>query len=139
MRRRVRQADVRDAFRQVLPFEAEIIICDGAKVRALMARDPFAGYPVQPNLVRFISVLGGRPDVEPLLPIEFRHGRQWLLKLIARSDCFVLGIYRRHSKTISYLSRVDRMFEVPITTRNWNTFGTIAATMDSAATRARQG
>jgi hypothetical protein len=29
-------------------------------------------------------------------------------------------------KVISYLGKVDRLFGVPITTRNWNTITTIA-------------
>jgi hypothetical protein len=29
-------------------------------------------------------------------------------------------------KTIGYLGRVDRLFDVPVTTRNWNTMNAIA-------------
>lgn len=36
-------------------------------------------------------------------------------------------MYRRHLKTIGYLGKVDRLFDVPITTRNWNTITAIAA------------
>lgn len=34
---------------------------------------------------------------------------------------FILGVYRRHMKTIGYLGQIDRLFGVPATTRNWNT------------------
>jgi hypothetical protein len=30
-------------------------------------------------------------------------------------------MYRRHMKTISYLGQIDKLFGVPVTTRNWNT------------------
>jgi hypothetical protein len=30
-------------------------------------------------------------------------------------------MYRRHMKTIGYLGRIDTLFGVPATTRNWNT------------------
>src|SRR5207237_2229993 len=39
---------------------------------------------------------------------------------------FVLGLYRRDMKVIGYLGRLDRVFGVPVTTRNWNTMEAIA-------------
>ena len=39
---------------------------------------------------------------------------------------FVFGLYRRHMKVISYLGTIDRLFGVPVTTRNWNTVTAIA-------------
>jgi len=30
-------------------------------------------------------------------------------------------VYRRHMKTIGYLGQIDKLFGVPVTTRNWNT------------------
>ena len=36
------------------------------------------------------------------------------------------GMYRRHMKVISYLGTFDRLFGVPVTTRNWNTITAIA-------------
>jgi hypothetical protein len=62
--------------------------------------------------------------------MEFRHGRRWLVKLLGQVDCFVFGVYRRHMRTISYLGRIDRLFDVPVTTRNWNTFGLIAKVLE---------
>ncbi len=34
---------------------------------------------------------------------------------------FVFGMYRRHMKTIGYLGKIEKLFGVPETTRNWNT------------------
>jgi uncharacterized protein (DUF1697 family) len=45
----------------------------------------------------------------------------WLLKIIAIQDRFVLGLYRRKMKAISYLGKVEKLFDVTATTRNWNT------------------
>ena len=44
-----------------------------------------------------------------------------MLRVIASRDRFVFGVYRRHMKTIGYLGRIDKLFGVPVTTRNWNT------------------
>jgi hypothetical protein len=48
------------------------------------------------------------------------------MRLLARDDRFVFGLYRRHMKAIGYLGTLDRLFGVPATTRNWNTMTAIA-------------
>ena len=48
-----------------------------------------------------------------------------LLKRLARDDRFVLGMYRRHMRAIGHLGTLDRLFGVPVTTRNWNTITAI--------------
>ena len=47
--------------------------------------------------------------------------KDWLLKIIAIQDRFVLGLYRRQMKAISYLGKIEKKFGVAATTRNWNT------------------
>ena len=46
-----------------------------------------------------------------------------------RRNRFVFGLYRRHMKVISYLGMFDRLFGVPVTTRNWNTITAIASVL----------
>lgn len=130
VRRRVPRAGLRDALRRQLPFEAEIVICGGNQVLRLLAADHFAAQGLRDTDVRFVSVLGARPRVEPLLPMELRDGRRWLVKLIGRRDCFVVGAYRRALKTIGYLGRIDKLFDVPITTRNWNTMQAVGRLLE---------
>ena len=113
-----------------LPFEAEIVICQGRDIVRLMSRDPFAGYPMQPDIVRFVSVLTRRPRLVPQLPIKMPSDGTWLLQLVARDDRFVFGMYRRHLKVIGYLGTLDRLFGVPVTTRNWNTISAIGKVLD---------
>jgi hypothetical protein len=48
------------------------------------------------------------------------------MKILARRNRFVIGMYRRHMKVIGYLGALDRLYGVPATTRNWNTIATIA-------------
>jgi uncharacterized protein (DUF1697 family) len=109
-----------------LPFDAEIVMCDGWEVVQLLSTTVFARYPVRPDVVRFVSVLSRRPVSAPRLPVTFpTHGR-WLLKVLARDGRFVLGVYRRQMKVIGYLGGLDRLFGVPATTRNWNTMAAIA-------------
>jgi len=48
------------------------------------------------------------------------------MRILARDHRFVFGVYRRHMKVIGYLGALDRLFGVPVTTRNWNTMIAIA-------------
>ncbi len=116
-----------------LPFDAEITICPGRQITRLMARDIFGGRPAAPGTVRFVSVLCRPPRLTPRLPVSFpSHGR-WLLKVVLRDGRFVVGHYRRHMKVIGYLGMLDRLFGVPVTTRNWNTMTAIARLLDAGA------
>ena len=130
VRQRISPAALRRALAGCLPFDAEIVTCGAAQVRALLKADLFAGQPPRPDVVRFVSVFSRSPAVSPLLPMEFRHGRRWLVKLVGQVGRFVAGVYRRDMKTIGYLGRIDQIFDVPVTTRNWNTFGQIGRVLD---------
>ena len=57
-----------------------------------------------------------------------------LCQILARESRFVFGVYRRHMKVISYLGKIDRLFGVPVTTRNWNTITAIAKVLVNGAT-----
>jgi hypothetical protein len=54
---------------------------------------------------------------------------QWLMKIVARRNRFVIGMYRRQMKAIGFLGALDRLYGVPVTTRNWNTIAAIAAVL----------
>ena len=73
------------------------------------------------NIVRFISVLAKRLRALPPLPLTLPTDHDWLMKIIAIQDRFVLGLYRRQMKAISYLGKIEKTFGVAATTRNWNT------------------
>lgn len=134
IRRSVTRAQLRADFARGLPFDAEIMICQGREIVRLMSQDHFAGQPVRPDIVRFVSVLSKRPRSAPSTPISFPSSGKWLLKILARDSRFVFGLYRRHMKAISYLRSLDRLFGVPVTTRNWNTITAIAKVLDHGAT-----
>lgn len=113
-------------FERLLPFDAQIIVSQGHHFVELISRNPFTDVPVRPDTVRFVSVLSGRPRSEPSLPMSMPSTGRWLLRILAREGRFVFGVYRRHMKAISFLGTLDRLFGVPVTTRNWNTINEIA-------------
>ena len=99
----------------------------------LISHDHFAGQPRRPDVVRFVSVLSKRPRSAPSMPMRFPSGGAWLLKILTRDNRFVVGLYRRHMKVIGYLGLLDRLFGVPVTTRNWNTVTAIAKALGRAS------
>jgi uncharacterized protein (DUF1697 family) len=131
IRRPVTVARLRAELERRLPFDAEIMICQGRAIVRLMSKHPFAGHQARPGTVRFVSVLSKRPRSAPSMPISLPASGQWLLKILARDNRFVFGVYRRHMKVISYLGMLDRLFGVPATTRSWKTIAAIAGVLET--------
>ena len=129
IRQPVTQAELRAELVSRLPFDTEIMICRDREIVRLMSQNHFAEQPVRPDIVRFVSVLSRRPRTAPSMPMSFPSSGSWLVKLLARDDRFVVGMYRRHMKVIGYLGTFDRLFGVPVTTRNWNTMTAIASSL----------
>ena len=108
-----------------LPFEAEVVLCDGRDLIRLEMENPFGTEPSRPDVVRFVSILSKAGRVRASIPITLPPDGEWFVRVIASKKQFVFGEYRRHMKTISYLGQIDKLFSAPATTRNWNTIITI--------------
>jgi len=111
----------RAALLRKLPFEAEVVLCDGRDLIRLEMENPFRAEPSRPEVVRFVSILSRAGGLRAALPVTFPPEGEWLVRVIACKNQFVFGLYRRHMKTIGYLGRIDKLFSAPATTRNWNT------------------
>jgi uncharacterized protein (DUF1697 family) len=132
----VNESILRAAIARKLPFKCEIMICPARDIIRLTSKDPFARQPSEPNITRFVSV-AAKPlraqirsgshqtsNLKPQtfdLPLSLPSDDDWLLKIIAIQGRFVLGLYRREMKAISYLGKLEKLLGVPVTTRNWNT------------------
>jgi uncharacterized protein (DUF1697 family) len=115
------RARFRAALLGKLPFEAEVMLCDGRDVVRLETENPFGAEPSAPDIVRFVSILSKPGAVRASLPVTFPSDGKWLVRVMASQGQFVFGMYRRHMKTIGYLGQIDKLFCAPATTRNWNT------------------
>jgi uncharacterized protein (DUF1697 family) len=135
VRQPVSRAQLRVEFARRLPFDTEIVICQGREIVKLLSRGFFPDQLVRPDVVRFVSILCRSPRSAPSTPMRFPLTGKWLVRILAREKRFVVGLYRRHMKVISYLSSLDRVFGVPVTTRNWNTITAIAKVLDSETRR----
>src|SRR4029077_17547821 len=121
VREDVSESALRAAIARKLPFKCETMICLARDILKLVSKDPFSREPSGPNITRFVSVLAKRLCAPPPLPLSLPSDDDWLLKIIAIENRFVLGLYRRQMKAISYLGRIEKQLGVPVTTRNWNT------------------
>jgi uncharacterized protein (DUF1697 family) len=132
VRANVSESALRAALVRKLPFKCEIMICPARDIIKLESKDPFSQQPSGPNIVRFVAVLAKRLRALPPLPLTLPPDDDWLLKIIAIQERFVLGLYRRQMKAISYLNRIEKRLGVPVTTRNWNTIEKVAEILDNA-------
>jgi uncharacterized protein (DUF1697 family) len=121
VRENMRESVLRNAIAKKLPFKCEIMICPARDIIKLASKDPFSRQPAGPNITRFVNVLAKRLPSPPPLPLSLPSDDDWQLKIIAIENRFVLGLYRRQMKAISYLGKIEKLLGVPATTRSWNT------------------
>ena len=126
VRKEVSESTLRAAIAKKLSFKCEIMICPARDILKLAKKDPFAGQSSGPDIIRFVNVLARRLRAPPPLPLSLPSDDDWLLQVIAIENRFVLGVYRRQMKAISYLAKMEKLLGVPATNRNWNTIQKVA-------------
>jgi uncharacterized protein (DUF1697 family) len=131
VRARIARAELRAELARRMPFETEIVLCAGAEIARIAARDPFAGQRASPDIVRFVSVLSRAPRRVPATPTTLPPRGRWGLRVLAVDRRFVFGLYRREMKAIGHLGALDDLFGVPVTTRSWSTITAIARVLAS--------
>jgi hypothetical protein len=123
----------RSVLQRALPFEAHASICNGRELIRLTTLDPFAGTRARPDIVRFVSILPKPSRSTHRFPIDLPPRGARFVRVIGSNRQFVFGEYRRHMKTIGYLGRIDQLFGLPATTRNWNTILAVVRILHSQA------
>jgi uncharacterized protein (DUF1697 family) len=130
VREDVSESDLRTAIAKKLPFKCEIMICPARDIIRLASKNRFAGQPSGSDIIRFVMVLHKPLPVSSHVTrnasLCLPTAKKWLLKIISIRNRFVLGLYRRQMKAISYLGKIEKLLGVPATTRNWNTIEKIA-------------
>ncbi len=130
VRRPLSQAHLREELARRLPFDTDVMICEGRDLLGLMARDFFAGHAPGRDVVRFVGVLRRSPRAAPATPIDIPCAGPWVVRILARERRFVVGLYRRQMKAIRCLGEIDRLFGAPVTTRTWHTVAAIVRTLE---------
>ena len=130
VRERVSESALRAAIAKKLPFKCEIMICPARDIIRLTSKDLFSGQPSGADITRFVSVAA--KSVRLPLPLNLPSDDDWLLKIIAIENRFVLGVYRRQMKAIGYFGKIEKLLGVPATTRNWNTIRKVSQILAQA-------
>src|SRR5689334_794242 len=77
------RAKFRTALLRKLPFDAEVVLCEGRDLLRLEQENPFAAGPPSSDVVRFVSILSKAGAVRVPLPVTFPSEREWLVRVIA--------------------------------------------------------
>ena len=133
VRENVNETTLRNAIAKKLPFKCEIMICSARDIIELVSTDPFGEYASAPDVTRFVNVLAKPVAHPPAVPLCLPSENDWLLKIIAIQNKFVVGLYRRQMKAISYLGKIEKLLGVPATNRNWNTIQKVAKILKADA------
>ena len=131
-------AKFRAALLAKLPFETEVMICDGNDFLDWESRSPFGKAAPERDTVRFVSILPKGGSFRRSIPIALPADGDWLLRVVAARGRYLFGTYRRHMKTIGYLGQLDKVFGAPATTRNWNTIAAIMKILKEGKPAPRQ-
>jgi len=117
--------------RNKLPFEADVAYCDARDLIQLAEQNPFGSQRSRLDVVPFVSILAKPTRAKLSLPLALPNNREWFVRITGSSNRLVFGVYRRHMKTIGYLSQLDQLFGVPVTTRSWNTIRSVLRILGS--------
>lgn len=98
------------------------------RVETLARGDWFSADFADPSLGRFVSVLQKTPRAKPPLPLAVPAGPKWEVRVIAVSGPFVISV-RRSGDTYSN-AVVEKHFDQPATTRNWNTIEKVCKALE---------
>lgn len=130
----------RPKFRAVLlrqlPFVSTIALCDSRDVLRLETKNPFFGKALPDDAVRFVSILSKASRRRLQFPATIPADGDWYVRLLGQENRLVFGVYRRHMKTIGCLGQIDKLFGVPVTTRNWNTILAVIKVLKSRERKA---
>jgi hypothetical protein len=118
-------ADLRTKLRSRLPVATQFVLCEGKDLLRLEASGPFEQPTPEDGIVRFVSFLARGARIRPSLPLTIPHGQDWFVRVTSLTKRLAVGEYRRHMRTISYLSQLDTLFGTLVVTRSWGTLNAI--------------
>ena len=126
---RASEKEIRAEFARRIKVGADMIVCRGSDLLALVESDPFrdAG-----DLLRVVSAMSERPRTLPALPLCKPAGDRWEVKVVAVAGRFALSLRRRMGTSpLDPNAVVEKGFGVRATTRSWNTILKIREVLQS--------
>jgi uncharacterized protein (DUF1697 family) len=134
VRKKISDSFLRNAIGKQLPFKCEMMIVPARDLLRLAAKELFAAHAADANITRFVMILAKRVRAKPAElhqpPNAEPQASDWAVKVLAVENQFVLGLYRREMKAVSYLAKLEKQLGVPVTTRNWNTIEKVVKVLE---------
>ena len=121
VRKKVSRAKLREEIFRRLPFLPELMICSAGEIHELARGNDFGEPPGGRSVKRFLSVMQKAPRATPPLPLEQPAGDKWEVRVVAIVGRLALSFQRPGPKGLYPNAIVERLFDLPATTRNWNT------------------
>lgn len=90
-------------------------------LRALLERDPYASFRLQPDAKRVVTFLRAKPAVKPKLPVELSNAR-----ILAFDGREAFTAYRPDPKGPVFMQLIEKTFGKDVTTRTWETVKKVA-------------
>src|SRR5438034_318987 len=87
------RAKFRAALLRKLPFETEVVLCDGRDLIRLEAENPFGTDRSRPHVVRLVSILSTAGRVRAALPIGLPPSGDCAWRVVPLKNRFVLRVY----------------------------------------------
>ena len=133
VRARASEAAVRREILKRLPFEAEMMICQGRDVTKVISDDPFPKVAPPGDVRRMVTVLAGPPRARPRLPLIEPPGAAWQARVVAIVGRLMLSFWRPDRRKLLDVNKVaEEALGVRATTRNWNTILKVAQVLEGA-------
>lgn len=119
---RASASEVRAAFRDILPFEATVMVVAGTAALQILRADPAGSEPRAAGVRKFLTVADRPLSDQVPLPLAVPGGGAWEVKVLAIDGPMAVGVRRRLGPRLIYPNEViERAFEVEATTRWWET------------------
>jgi len=126
VREDVSESALREAIDKKLPFKCEIMICPAKEIADLAKENPLKGETGN-DINAHVTILARRPSKLPKLPIYAPSKDKWEVRISRVVETAVLSLRRRAEGGRLYPNQiVEKLFNIPATTRTWNTIEKVA-------------
>jgi len=126
VREDVSESALREAIDKKLPFKCEIMICPAKEIADLAKENPLKGETGN-DIDAHVTILARRPSKLPKLPIYAPSKDKWEVRISRVVETAVLSLRRRAEGGRLYPNQiVEKLFNIPATTRTWNTIEKVA-------------
>lgn len=116
---------IQDKIKETFGLEVSVILRTLPEIQGLVNASPFKEITVTPQTRLYVTLLSEKPESALKIPYESPEKDFQILRVSNSEVCSVLTL-APNSRTVDYMSILEKEFGKNITTRNWNTIVKIA-------------